>query len=247
MVVNDPLYARWVHALTQNSGRGPIRGEAWKTWLTTIPRYPDQFFQVMHVPTTGILDVGGFHKALGIRDCDVSYRTLVSLYPENEAIQVHDNLEFLMNDCNFRLLSLEGNDLIVYHRWRNDLDQKIGIRRRSIISDFDREGKPLVSLTLYTPFKADRPFELTTLLEDRHSGARRRIDDRRARSINGVSFTKREVQVLYWLTQNASSQEIASILSISRHTVDTIRRRLLVKTGSRRTPDLVARYAGMRL
>ncbi|MDB4533551.1 tetratricopeptide repeat protein [Vicingaceae bacterium] len=61
--------------------------------------------------------------------------------------------------------------------------------------------------------------------------------------INGKeknNFTKRELEVLIHLKEGLSSKLIADRMSISKHTVDTYRRRLLAKTGSYNATELIS-------
>lgn len=53
-------------------------------------------------------------------------------------------------------------------------------------------------------------------------------------------FSKREIEVLTLLSEGLNSSEIAEILFISKHTIDTHRRRLLAKSGTRNTAELIA-------
>lgn len=53
------------------------------------------------------------------------------------------------------------------------------------------------------------------------------------------SLTPREIEIIELIAQCKSSKGISEILFISRHTVDTHRRNILVKTGMRTTNDLL--------
>jgi serine phosphatase RsbU (regulator of sigma subunit)/tetratricopeptide (TPR) repeat protein/DNA-binding CsgD family transcriptional regulator len=60
--------------------------------------------------------------------------------------------------------------------------------------------------------------------------------------INGKernNFTKRELEVLEYLKEGFSSKMIAEKMTISNHTVDTYRRRLLAKTGTYNATELI--------
>ncbi len=62
------------------------------------------------------------------------------------------------------------------------------------------------------------------------------------RTIDIKALTLREKEILKWLVQGKSSQEIAQYLHISRHTVDTHRRKILKKTMSKNTLELISNY-----
>jgi len=63
-----------------------------------------------------------------------------------------------------------------------------------------------------------------------------------SRSVRPASLTNREHEVLKLILNEHTTQEIAEFLQLSPHTVETHRKNLLVKTGSRNTAGLV-RYA----
>jgi DNA-binding CsgD family transcriptional regulator len=62
------------------------------------------------------------------------------------------------------------------------------------------------------------------------------------KSSRPASLTNREHDVLKLILNEHTTQEIAEFLQLSPHTVETHRKNLLVKTGSRNTAGLV-RYA----
>ena len=53
------------------------------------------------------------------------------------------------------------------------------------------------------------------------------------------NFTTRELEVLNHLQEGLSSKLIADKMCISKHTVDTYRRRLLAKTGTYNSTELI--------
>ena len=62
-----------------------------------------------------------------------------------------------------------------------------------------------------------------------------------------VALSAREAEVLLWIARGASNNEIAQIVSLSPHTVDTYCRRVLSKfeTSSRTTAAVRAAQAGL--
>jgi DNA-binding CsgD family transcriptional regulator len=54
-----------------------------------------------------------------------------------------------------------------------------------------------------------------------------------------VHFTKREKEILLKIKQGMNSKSIAELFDCSKHTVDTHRRKMLKKTGSKNTMELV--------
>jgi len=64
--------------------------------------------------------------------------------------------------------------------------------------------------------------------------------------VKNFCLSEREVEIIRYLAQNKTSQEIADMLCLSRHTVDTHRRHILEKTGHESTNILIASLSNFR-
>lgn len=64
---------------------------------------------------------------------------------------------------------------------------------------------------------------------------------------NGVVLTKREKEVLEWVAQGHTAQEIAELLFLSLDTVETHRRNIVQKLSARNTVDAVVKAMRMKL
>lgn len=62
------------------------------------------------------------------------------------------------------------------------------------------------------------------------------------KSTTTKDLTNREVQILKLITAGNSSSQIAQKLGISKHTVDTYRRKIIKKTGSRNVAEVVQKF-----
>lgn len=62
-----------------------------------------------------------------------------------------------------------------------------------------------------------------------------------------MKLTPREIEIIRLLASGWGSKQIGDQLNVSRHTVDTHRRNLLKKTGSKNTIELIANCAKMGL
>lgn len=62
-----------------------------------------------------------------------------------------------------------------------------------------------------------------------------------------VKITERQLEVLKLLAEGRASKEIGDNLGLSKNTVDTYRRHLLKKTGSKNTQELVSNVAKLGL
>ena len=56
-----------------------------------------------------------------------------------------------------------------------------------------------------------------------------------------LNLSERELQIVRLLAKGLASKQIGAELDISKHTVDTHRRNLIMKTGCKNTMELVVR------
>ncbi len=81
--------------------------------------------------------------------------------------------------------------------------------------------------------------ELRETLERYKEKTAPKTSEKLARFAQAHSLTEREVQIVELLLQNKTSAEIGEELELSRHTIDTHRRRILGKVGVKDTGELV--------
>jgi len=76
---------------------------------------------------------------------------------------------------------------------------------------------------------------------DRYIDSRKKINKKilPQRLKTQYALTNREIEMVLWLLEGKTSNEIAGELFISKHTVDTHRRNILEKVGVRSTNDLI--------
>ncbi len=68
----------------------------------------------------------------------------------------------------------------------------------------------------------------------------RRMEEKLNIPDRNINFTVRELEVLRLLALGKSSEQIGCLLNISKHTVDTHRRKMLAKSGLYNSPELIA-------
>lgn len=56
-----------------------------------------------------------------------------------------------------------------------------------------------------------------------------------------LNLSEREIEIVRLLAEGLASKQIGAELDISKHTVDTHRRNLIMKTGCKNTMELVVR------
>lgn len=109
----------------------------------------------------------------------------------------------------------------------------------------DNQGNPLVILgycTDITAHKTDNKIVSTINKWDEKGGLIRISTDYYFPEPEEGTLSKREVEVLKWITEGLSSQAIAERINRSIHTVNTHRKNMLEKTNAKNMADLI-RYA----
>jgi DNA-binding CsgD family transcriptional regulator len=113
--------------------------------------------------------------------------------------------------------------------------------RQTCMFKKDNSGKMVLTLAVYTDIshiKKGNCIDLT------YTGPDLNIfkfpDEELLVLINKDILTNAELNILGLLSNGKTSKEIANILSISSHTVDTHRRNMLCKTGTRNIRELIA-------
>lgn len=217
----------------------------WKQAVSELYLLPGQFYQVMDVHTTQILDAGGWHESMGLADGEISPLSLAELVPTRSRLKLLALSQVIVEVGNE--LKTNGTSFSHYqYAMADTAGQLTTVRRRSIVTDVDELFRPHVYLSVYQRLNhVDHRDEVSAWVVGR--GRRRTIERWLQRhQVGSVSLTRREQHVLDLVSQGASSREAGQLMGISRHTVDTLRRRLLAKTGARGTSELVARMHDTR-
>ena len=180
----------------------------------------------------------GITRLLGYSEDEFTFRLIAGyVHPDDAERYVH--LTKLTNewarDINPEPFSIEVQ--IDYRVRKKDGSYMKVIRQSTIFENCnDKSIKSAINiLTDITRIKTDNSINLSVfnlktgkvLLEEKDS-----IPD-------SYKFSKREIEILSLLKKGKKSSEIAGELFISRHTVDTHRRKMLLKTGCKNMMELV--------
>lgn len=109
--------------------------------------------------------------------------------------------------------------------------------------ELDRHGNywlVLCTLNISPDFSHNMP--LRSRLVDIRTGETMKLPEERDASGEQLPFSGREIEVLELLAQGLSSKQIAPLLTLSVHTVNTHRQNLMRKTGLKNTAEVI-RYA----
>lgn len=148
-------------------------------------------------------------------------KIMLSKFPEIEVIESIDNADFAID----YILQVQP-DLVFLDI---EMPRKTGLEIASVINRNLLETR-IIFMTAYEHYaiKAIKEEAFDYLLkpigiDDLKNSIERLISKLQTK------FTKREVQIIHLITQGLSSKKIGEMLSISHHTVDTHRKKILEK------------------
>lgn len=127
------------------------------------------------------------------------------------------------------------------YRIRKKSGEYIRIMHQVVIIHTDGSGKILRNLVVFTDIsqlkKNEKPVMSYIGMDGEPSYLN--VDVKSYFKEESDLLSKREKEILYLLAEGKASKEIAELLYISKHTVDTHRKNLLRKTGSVSSIDLI--------
>ncbi len=173
-----------------------------------------------------------FNRILGYQN-DFSFQEIISIIHPEDIIEVScsnkNACEFILN--NYKSLSTGSLLHSNKYRIRNTSGKYYNVInhtylwKKGIVSS---EFKLLSYITIISNFINNS--NLNNLFESSNNHQDGEI----------MSFTQRELEILSLLALGKNSVEIGTILKISKHTVDTHRRKMLAKSKLCNTPELIA-------
>lgn len=142
---------------------------------------------------------------------------------------LQDLMEFTMNelsDSQKRKMSYTWN-----YRIKNAKNEYITVIQNTTPLQFDEQNKPIIGLAHYTVLDSDLHMDICAsakFLNDNNEYETLFYKNESNNHLLGL-LSNRERDIIRLLVTNKSSKEIASVLNISKHTVDTHRRNILNK------------------
>jgi DNA-binding CsgD family transcriptional regulator len=129
------------------------------------------------------------------------------------------------------------------YRMRKKSGDYFRIMHQSIVAQSDDAGKILKTLVIITDISHIKPDGRPVLSYIGMDGAPSFHDVRVLDMFSSTDLviTKREREVLFHLVEGRSSKEIAELLCLSKHTIDSHRKKLLQKLGAVNVGELVAK------
>lgn len=227
----------------QNSGKNFVESVCGETVdFSEIFCLENQFFWTIHFPqvTTGFISPNA-QKILGYNSRHLSLKFLVSLiHPEDAPVAL---LAFKkMNEIicmYYNSLSPFDTVFSLDFRLRKENGAYIRVLNQNCIASKDDDLFHFLGLACNTDIsgiKTSKRMEFDLYNRD---GLPIEFPDQELRNF-AAFFTARECEIIHLLAQGKSSSEIGEELHISRHTVDTHRRKMLAKSHLCNTAELIA-------
>lgn len=173
-------------------------------------------------------------------DIDVGF-LLSKIHPKDHHIFLNSENTFSEFLSKVPVQKITKYKLSFDYRIQNSLGVYVRVLQQSVVLQHDDKGKIGASLVIHTDIsqiKSDDTSKLSIIGLDGEPS----FYDVMAKKMYEPSkdfFSKREKEILYHLIKGIQSIEIAEKLSISRFTVDTHRKNILAKTGTKNTPELI--------
>lgn len=209
-----------------------------REYLDSYPLMPTQAIYIADMANLTVTYQRGINKLLGYSEEEFNFDMLMSYYHPDD-IERYFYLIKIVNEWgrkkNPEPFTIES--MFDYRVRKKDGSYLKVLRQTTVFETFiDMGMKSFFSiLTDISRIKTDTSINFS--LYDVESGnilleSKQTQEDR-------VHFTKREKEILLKIKQGMNSKSIAELFDCSKHTVDTHRRKMLKKTGSKNTMELV--------
>lgn len=149
--------------------------------------------------------------------------------------------EFVSYSHSLSREQLENTRFSVNYRFKHKEGHYVQFLDNHIIIDMDESNNPILILgivTDITPHKKDSRVVFSISEYNSSNGSNELISTKSFPK--SIEFTKREKEIIVLLGDGNSSKEIASMLNVSVHTVNTHRKNLLEKYDFKNTSELLS-------
>lgn len=214
--------------------------------IQQIPEHtlPNQFYYVINNYTKECVYVSdSITELTGYTCAEWAYSLILdSIHPDDKPF-IDKALYACFKLCMSPVIKQPVNDaLILNYRVRHKEGHYIHILRNGYCTSMDSNNKMIHNTSMcmvISDFKHDNRQSMV-LKEGNKVLVELRSDDQE--SINWNILSKREKEIVKLLYNNRTSNQIAKQLFISKHTVDTHRRKILKKLDIKNTTELLFKY-----
>ncbi|MCF8405214.1 MAG: LuxR C-terminal-related transcriptional regulator [Bacteroidales bacterium] len=204
-----------------------------------FPLLPRQAIYIVDFHKRKICLQKGILTMLGFTEDEFNFDYLSNMVHPDDVNRYNEILNFSFGFVFKKAIKPFELDFSLTYRIRKKDGSYLKIMRNSSILETDENGNMLTNLSLLTDIsflnKNDRvEWAMSTQNEDIKKLFREHIKEKHKNY-----FSVRELEILDKLKEGKSSNSIASMLLISKHTVDTHRRNMLSKSGCKNTIELL--------
>ncbi len=232
-VITDNPYQRIIHEMDalflDDKLDVALPKEYLDSQIKDIACTTSQFFYIARFPSFNISYLSpSFPKLFGYDFINLTLKSMINLVHPNDQTQVSlsykNACEFILN--NYDSLPEGSNITTVCFRLKHNGNEYMKVSSINILHEKSARNKEFKLLSFCTVLG----------VYDKENG----VLARRGGEEPCYSFTARELQILKLLSHGNSSSEIGIKLEISKHTVDTHRRKMLSKANFCNTAELIA-------
>jgi DNA-binding CsgD family transcriptional regulator len=214
--------------------------------INGIKILPNQYFYLNYTPTTQTIYVSPHVKnVLGYETEEFEYKRLLDIiHPDDQPI-VLAGTYFAYETANSKVFKpFEFGVFFSYRAFHKNGTLKRLLRYSSPIK-YDITGKVIHYISVVTDITDMQPSNRVHIW---HTGLPDEVPPFSTENFyNNNLLSKREMDILFYLCEGLNSNGIAQKLFISRHTVDTHRRRILAKMKVENTGQLIRNAFNMGL
>lgn len=214
-----------------------------RTVMGMIPLFPDQFVYVVNYTSGKVIHAQGFERVLGYKDAEVDLPLIYNTWHPDDTPTMARLTEFsgrALRDTRPVVKPFEGS-LMVDYRVRKANGQYIKVlRHTSVFEVHEEDGRAISTFSMCK--------DISSIKSSNHIGwqfSGLAIDRMGLRHLNELRPhlqyrpTAREMDIIRLLAEGRSSKVIAADLNISLHTVNTHRRNLMERSGTRNAAELM--------
>jgi PAS domain S-box-containing protein len=230
----------------QFEGNTPFNDEQLLDILKKVSLLPNQYFYLKYLPKKHVVYVSSsVSQILGYSDSEFDdHRLSKIIHPEDRAV-VFAGISYAYSVANFKVF--KPFELAIYFKhkaFHKNGDVKSLLWYISPIS-YDTDGKLLFCINVVTDISE---LHLSERVQIWGVGLPEEIPQFSMEGYyNSSKLTKREKDILFYLSKGLNSKSISEKLFLSRHTIDTHRRNMLRKMEVKNTGQLMRKAINLGL
>lgn len=196
-----------------------------------------QYCYFTHFKDNKIFGAKGVHEVLGYDENEFNHELIFTYFHPEDLPIVHQILKALFKtafsygfdpDCPFNIT----------HRVRKKDGTYIKVLRQSTVYEMSKDGRLISNFSLVSDISYIESTQKVSWYIKEDNEQRKALANQIRKQLKSI-FTPREHDIIKGLINGYTSKKLGEEIGISHHTVDTIRRNMLAKTGCKNTAALI--------